>query len=408
MSDDGGESLTTFRMKQSAARQANKTFQEYIRKQMITIDDAYEMLGMFFMNPDVIQSWTELLTKKYKDYDVALNNKERLNFIADATSEFAQSRERLDPTSRLLLIGASPSLSGEKTFWNLKFPDCLVQNFKHPGTYGCIEGVPRSGKTSLAVSFMKVITDTTKLEILTNIAIRDAPDKIHYTPTLSNLVTEMAEWSGWVCILDETGAFVGRKRALSSENVDFENLGRFIGKLGGRLIMITHDMNRDVPTILQTWMSETYRKLSLTDAWVSLQRQGGLNMRRAITSIPDAEMDYMTEDITSLQFDISIKKLLSDIQHTKKFGKEEQKKAVIEWIEENKKRISSSQVMDRATIAYNKVSELIKKGVPKMTAYMDVGKEMNLTGHTIRQYHTFIKKAEEERTKQIEDDADDT
>ena len=189
----------------------------------------------------------------------------------------------------------------------------LLQNFKRGGTYGCIWGLPRTGKTSLAVNFIELFIGDTQFHVLTNITIKEDMEQVHQCSTLSELVRQMATNRDWVCILDETGTFVHKKRALSNENIDFENLGRFIGKLGGRLIMITHDMARDVPPILQSWMSEQYRKLDLTSMVAILNKPGGLRMNRLISNIPDCSLSFITEDITSLNFDVSIKALLSDI-----------------------------------------------------------------------------------------------
>jgi hypothetical protein len=63
------ETLTIFKMKRSASGQLNKAFSTAIKQQFITVDDAYEMVGLFFLNPDVIQSWTQLLHLKYENYE---------------------------------------------------------------------------------------------------------------------------------------------------------------------------------------------------------------------------------------------------------------------------------------------------------------------------------------------------
>jgi hypothetical protein len=391
------ETETVFRMKRSAAGVLNKTFQALIQNQSISIADCYEALGLYFLNPDVIASWTELLQIKNENFETYLTSKERTNFIADAVCEFAQCRERLDPTSRLLLGGASPSLPSEVTFWQMQFPNILISNLKKGGSYGCIWGLPRTGKTSLAVNFMELFIADTQLHILTNIVVKEQMEQIHYCPTLSELVKQMASNPGWVAILDETATYIPKKRALSTENIDFENLGRFVGKLGGRLLVITHDMARDIPPILQSWMSEQFHKLDLTSMVAILGKPGGLRMNRHIVNIPDCNLSFITEDITSLSFDISIKKLLSDIQTEKGVEKEEQKHAILEWIENNKKSDeeedkAEKNSLHKAAQADNRVKEILAKGYTKMRAYGIVAREMKLSPETIRYYCGVIRK----------------
>lgn len=369
-------------------------------QQQVTVQQCYELMGQFFVNEDVIISWTELLDLKQSNYETFLTEKERKNFKADAVREFAFMRERLDPTSRLLLGGASPTLPSENTFWDMRFPSVLLQNFRKGGTYGCIWGLPRTGKTSLAVNFIELFIADTQFHILSNIVVKEEMEQIHPCNTLSELVKNMATYNGWVCILDETGTFVGKKRALSTENVDFENLGRFIGKLGGRLIMITHDMARDVPPILQSWMSEQYRKVELTSMIAILNKPGGLRMNRMITNIPDCNLSFITEDITSLKFDVSIRDLLSDIQTEKGADREEQRNAILRWLEEHKKdpkaeKSAQAKAEEKAIQATMRFEQLLKKGVTKMKAYQTIAEEMKVSPDTVRSYVAYLKRKEE-------------
>jgi hypothetical protein len=337
---------------------------------------------------------------KYENFETFLSEEERLHFVADAVTEFALNREHLDPTSRLLLGGASPSLASEKTYWSMQFPNILINNLKKGGTYGCICGNPRTGKTSLAVSFIELFIADTQLQILTNIVVKEDMEAIHFCSTLSELVRQMVTHKGWICILDETATFVGKKRALSSENIDFENLGRFVGKLGGRLVMITHDMSRDIPPILQSWMTEIYRKTKLDEMVAILNKPGGLHMNRMICDIPDSNLSFISEDITSLNFDISIKKLLSEIQTMKGTDKDEQRRAILDWLkrnektdEEKKKTIDGIAV--RAERAYGKFTTLLEKGYTKMKAYQKIADEMNVSLDTVRSYIASIKRKDE-------------
>lgn len=304
---------TMFRMKRSASAAVKKAFNELIDTIPLPINKAMESVIFYFVDEDVNRSWLYYLNKLKTEGKLYLNEEERQEFMADLSSQAMKKfTYELDPSSRLLIMGATNDR--DTINFHMRFPDCLVSNFKVPGTYGVIDGLPRSGKTSLATTFMELLYQI-DFDIITNIAINDPPHYIHYVQKLSDMVMKMDELTRWVCILDETATFATKKRAVSHENVDFENLARFVGKMGGRLILITHSFELDVPTILQEWTTERFTKTDLESAMVHLSRDGGyIKMHKQITGIPDAEMHYITEDITSLQFDISIKKVLFRIQ----------------------------------------------------------------------------------------------
>lgn len=372
-----------------------------IQRQFLTVEDCYEALGLYFLNVDVIESWTELLHLKHENYETYLNDKERMDFIADCVSEFAQTRERLDPTSRLLLGGSSPTLPSEVTFWDMRFPNILIQNFKKGGTYGCIWGLPRTGKTSLAVSLMELFISDTQLDIISNIVLKENMEQLHFCPTLSELVRQAVTNKSWIAILDETATYIPRKRALSTENLDFENLARFVGKLGGRLILITHDFARDIPPILQSWTSEQFHKLNLDSMIAILNKPGGLRMNRMIVNIPDCSLSFITEDISGLDFDISIKKLLSEIQTSKGVERDEQADAILTWLKDNEKSSNEKKqgrelVIEKAQKAKMRLEELMSKGFTKMKAYRKIAEEIGLSPETIRSYMSYVEDDDEE------------
>lgn len=311
------DSKTLFYMKRSAAGAVKKALYKIVNEIPLTIDQAYESLVFFFVDEDVIDAWTQLLNKLkvdqvHQEQGMYLPESTRKKFIRYLTIQSSKLfTEKFDTTSRLLIRGATDM--DDKLNWFLKWPQCIISNFKETGCYGCIEGVPRSGKTSIACTFMPMFNEYYNFDILTNIKIKNAPDYIFYVKKLSDLVKLMDERKDWICVLDETATFAYKKLALKTENIDFENLGRFIGKMGGRLLMISHSFEMDIPTQLQTWMSERYKKLDKETMRIDL---AGANYKahKIIEGVPDTILEFITEDITSLQFDISIYRMLQRIQ----------------------------------------------------------------------------------------------
>jgi len=367
---------TMFKMKRSASAAVKKAFNELIDTIPLPINKAMESIIFYFVDEDINRSWLYYLNKLKMEGKLYLTEEERQEFMADLSSQAMKKfTYELDPSSRLLIMGATNDR--DTINFHMRFPDCLVSNFKLPGTYGVIDGLPRTGKTSLATTFMEILYQI-DFNIITNIALDDPPHYIHYVRKLSDMVKVMDEQNRWVAILDETGTFVGRKRAVSKENVDFENLARFVGKMGGRLILITHSFELDVPSLLQEWTTERFSKTALDTAMVHLSRDGGyIKMHKQITGIPDADMKYITEDITSLQFDISIKKLLQRIQdgvsikkavdeqlqkkeETSTNSRGEKKERILEKLEQHPDA-SYEEIAVLADVTYDYARKIIKK-----------------------------------------------
>lgn len=373
---------TLFSMKRSASAAVRKTFNELQDKIPLPVNDAIQAVIFYFVDEDINRSWVYHLNKKKEKQEIYLTPEERNEFMLDLSSQAMKKFTfELDPASRLLMMGATNV--ADTINYHMKFPDALVSNFKLKGTYGCIDGVPRSGKTAFACNLMPILHDRFGFEILTNIKIANAPDYIIYVQKLSQLIKEMDRSKDWITILDETATFAYKKRALSSANVDFENLARFVGKMGGRMIMITHSFEMDVPTLLQSWISEKYTKLSLDMTKVILEREGGFfKMNKVVTGVPDTELEFVTEDITSLHFDISVKRLLERIQDNVSVMK-----AIDEQLQktedDNNKKDHKSQAQNIKAMVLDKV----KNGLKVKEAVKEVSEETGFKYHTVYQYY---------------------
>jgi len=289
-----------------------KNFEEVIKENPMSIETASRSTSLFFCDMDYVKVWNKKLGDMLDDGRTVLTPKQRQVFIQHLNIQYSKLiTEKMDPLTRVFV--RSYNTNDRSISWFLDFPACLLRNFKDVGVYGCIDGVPRSGKTSVACLFMPIFHNKLNLQIITNIAINNPPEYVHPAKTLYDVVMLMHKLDSWVLILDETATYVDRKRALSSSNIDFENLGRFVGKMGGRLIMITHSYDRDIPPRLQEWMTERYTKQSKKRMRVVLT---GKHYKAFdyIKDIPDANLEFITEDITSLEFNLPIGKLLEKVQ----------------------------------------------------------------------------------------------
>jgi len=252
-------------MKRTASAEMQQNFEKVINEIPLRVETARLATALFFVDNDYVKVWN----KKLDSYQEKLPPRARQLFLAHLNNQYSKLiTEKIDPTSRVFVRSYNP---------------------------------------------VKMFYEDFGIETLTNIKINNEPDYVHYVQKLSDLVQEMNNLRRWICILDETATFADKKVALSKGNIDFENLARFIGKMGGRLLMITHSYERDIPTRLQDWMTERYKKVDKTI--LHCYNQGKLYTgNEKIKDVPDTDFYFITEDITSLQFDISIKQLLQDIQ----------------------------------------------------------------------------------------------
>jgi hypothetical protein len=339
-----------------------------------------KIMENYFVNVDVIHSWNVVIEQGKMRGEQLLPEKMMEKFLSDCCEQYSiKTNTELDTLTNAFLMGSSTD--GGISI-NLRFPDCLVSNFKLSGTYGSIYGIPRSGKTSLACFFMDIFHKVHHMDVITNIPITPQPEWCHLEKKLSGIIRQMVLHKKWICILDETATYIPKQRAMSETNIDFVNLCRFVGKLGGRLILITHDFDRDIPTILQTFISERYEKIDLDKMQVTLGRQGGyIKMYETIRDIPDAELKFITEDITSVDFDISVAKLLQDIQESKT------EKDILIALDRQIAKGDHSDLND----ALDAVDELVQSGTSISDAVKQVAKETDRNPASLKSQYYITK-----------------
>ena len=384
-----------FRMKKSAAWQARDDFKALTLQSPLPLSECWEILQRFFIDSDIVESWTLMLNKLADRGEDFLNDRQRNDFLSDATIQFTKKATyELDPISRLLIMGSGSA--PDTINWNMRFPDCLFSNFKISGTFGCIDGLPRTGKTSLASSAIKILGEVFHQKVITNIAFKELPEYVLYVPTLSSMILNMVEKRDekFTAILDETAVYIYKKKALSVENTDFESLARFIGKWKGNLIVISHSFERDIPSLLQIWTTERYHKVSLDTVDVNLDKQGGLiKLHKRISGVPDAELLYVTEDTTALNFDISVARLLQEVQVDDYRKKPE---AIIDWIhaELERKKNPRPNKHEQTKELMEEIQELIDEdGYKVITAIKEVADRSGMAVGTLQQYYYRLREA---------------
>lgn len=332
MPDEDSDSLKLFHMKRSASGEAKKLYQQYWKKpEDMTYEDLFEIMQCFWIDQDKIQAMAKKLLDMMEAREDLTPEVMKL-FRIESTVQYAKKTTfQLDPTSRLLMMGTGDDKDYQS--WMQRYPDCLVSNFKKTGTYGAITGPPRSGKTDFACLLMEVLMDPFHMNIITNIKIDDPPEGIIYVTKVSELVRALVENKKSVVVLDETGSVIPKKRALSKRNINYESLTRYIGKLDGRLIMITQDFYKDIPTLIQGWITERYKKKGIYMVDIDLTRPNGyVKLHKIFRDLPKTKLKYRTEDITGIEFDLDIDELLQKVASSDNKGK-----AILKYIDKLEK-----------------------------------------------------------------------
>lgn len=338
--DDGTDSIKIWHMKRSASGQAQKRYRELINKSPMDYQTMFMLMENFWVDQDKIHAMAKALLKKENDGE-ELTQDMIMSFKIESTAQWAKKQAMLDSTSRLLIAGSGDA--NDYQSFQQKFPECIVSNFRLHGTYGCIYGPPRSGKTDFACTLMTLMMGF-NLEVITNIKMKMHQEGIHVISTLSDLVKKLIDnKKQTVVILDETATVVSKQKATSTRTIDFQNLARFIGKMKSSLIMVTQSYSRDVPSLIQDWTTEKYEKLNLKMCKVDLTRNGGhIKLHRIFRDIPKTNMPFETYDITGLQFDISIDDLLQTIADSP-----DKDKAIQMYISSGKQEEEQEQSRDK-------------------------------------------------------------
>jgi len=222
-----------------------------------------------------------------------------------------------DPTSMVLEMG-SRDVEDKAYSWQMYNPNLFIANFRDRGTFGVIDGSPRQRKTSFACLLMEEMIKE-GMTIKTNIKIERAPPQIFQFTKISDFLKNVVQHHDyydpndiWVVIIDEFAQLSHKKRAMTNRVINFEHLARIIGKLGGSLIMIVHSFEKDVPTLLQSWTTQKYRKMNKKLVLIELQGER-VRFFDYVSNVPDTKLKFITTDMAAVQFDIDMEKLWNAI-----------------------------------------------------------------------------------------------
>ena len=297
-----------------------------------------------------------------------------------------------DPTSMVLEMG-SREVEDKSYSWQMYNPNLFIANFRNRGTFGVIDGSPRQGKTDFGCLLIEEMLKE-GMQIKTNIKIEGSPPGIFQFTKITDFLRNVVQHHDyydpddiWVVIIDEFAQLSHKKRAMSTRVIHFEHLARIIGKLGGSLIMIVHDFEKDVPTLLQRWTTQKYRKMSKKLVLIELQGDR-IKFFDYVSNIPPTNLKFITTDMAAVQFDVDMEKLWNALAEAREY--DEQKEIILNFIKKEKNKVGrklQSKKSSPEEIAM-KVKEIVKnEDVSASAAIKRVAKEFGIKPSTVSSYY---------------------
>lgn len=367
-----------FEIKKAAAQEATNKFWKLMLS-VLTFEKCERIVTDYFVDQEVIEEVMATLQMiKYeggnpyssmvKDDGMELLFVDYFKRIAyqQFTKKFTMFADKMSMV--LQMATKLPEDSGMPFFY--LNPRVFVENFTKEGAYGVIYGAPRSGKTSFAVSLIDMMIER-GLHVKTNILIKDDVDAFYFTK-ISDFLKDVVENENkierkatWVCIIDEAAQVAAREKAMSNRTIYFTNLARIIGKLGGNLILIVHNLERDVPSKILEWImqgpGQIFHKLDVKTALIELKgskSDGFINFYDFVKDIPPSPYEFVTGDMAAIKFDVNMEVLWDEIAKAKEY--EEQRETILSYLE-NKGKLKTNKKLE--IIKRNKkIYEDYKKG----------------------------------------------
>ncbi|OGS63651.1 MAG: hypothetical protein A3K59_00155 [Euryarchaeota archaeon RBG_19FT_COMBO_69_17] len=220
----------------------------------------------------------------------------------------AAFRGALDPLS---LIGSivPPRYTERAIFWEDVHERAWLRPFDGDGGFLTITGVPRMGKTNVACLYMDMwLRRDPEAVVLTNVALRDAHDRVDIHSRLSELArgVRAAVTAGrkWLWVFDDAGLAWLKQQAMKGSALDLEKFARVIPKHGGSLLYIDQ-REGGVPTTLSEFTLSSIRCIRPGFALLRMPR-----LPDAVREIPPSPIPYISGARSVLTLDIPFERLV--------------------------------------------------------------------------------------------------
>lgn len=311
MTDEAGAQTIRLNLLKGAGQEMAERFWAWVEKPGKTRLEAIQGVSIFFSDPARADAYTQDLLATGLPLDQQLDEDEERVLHALAVGQFVEKVGSFDALSQICIGTAS----NEKRYepWTLYNPAAFLGGFAQPGHFGLIHGPALGvGKTSFAVLLMPHALQSPDVHVLTNIWVsppEDMEERVHQVSKLSDILRIGLELESqgkrWLCILDEALFFFSRQEPMSKDVRDFDRFIRWVRKLNGCIILITHFEERDIPEKAKPFLTTRFKKPSKGVVHVDIRTDQYVIVRR-ITGVPNATWPFETKGKAGLDMDIDI------------------------------------------------------------------------------------------------------
>jgi len=272
----------------------------------------------------------------------------RDDFVGECLKQFNLTLNALDPLTRVGGFALTQDEEKNADRFELYNPDVFI-SWHGIGTKATLKGAIKSGKTNAALWLAEQFL-AKKIDVASNITVKNAPDGYNYCPKLSTLLMKVCHSNMKIprrevnIIFDEANLFWHKTDTVRPRNVDLSKLALCFGKMHASLLFISHYQSIIPTVVAQTAVAE-FQKDSKRTMLVDI-RLGKVLYSRTIKDWPATTLEYDPDQLQWFSLDMDIERLFTFMANLKEG--DNQWKAIMGYAEKHKDEITDENLEPQA------------------------------------------------------------
>lgn len=260
----------------------------------------------------------------------------RRDFIRECLKQFNLTLNALDALTRVGGFALNQDEEKNADRFELYNPDVFI-SWHGVGTKATLKGAIKSGKTNAGL-YLGELFLAKKIDVASNILVKNPPEGYNYCPKLSTLLTKVCQSNMKTprrevnITFDEANLFWHKTDTVRPRNIDLSKLALCFGKMHASLLFISHYQSIIPTVVAQTAVAE-FQKDSKRTMLVDI-RQGKVLYSRTIKDWPATTLEYDPDQLQWFSLDLDIERLFTFMANVEE-GKN-QWKAVMGYAEKHK------------------------------------------------------------------------
>ena len=278
------------------------------RFKQLSHDELVDMVIAGIFNERVARGF---VTKIRESQKLGNSTSSLLNLRDEILLAIADSFRIADKEMGLSAIGAMVfEVHDGHPAWSIFNPNILVDNFRSPGEFGYINGLPGAGKTNFACVIIQQWLQSGC--VISNIRMKSPTPNYYFihkfTALLKAIVEIRKENRNWLLVLDETGLYWLKAQAQRGTNIGLDKFLRILRKLGGCLIAI-EQREEGISSTLQAFSTQHFLCIK-PPGLVNIDLKGPVHKHNTwIKEFPQTSLPFDTNDPAYLDLNVDIDEL---------------------------------------------------------------------------------------------------